>query len=83
LSIASDAYLLSRSRQIAFLALRHALPTIASSREYVKAGILIGYGSNLSDNYRQAGAYVGRILKGERPADFRSSSQPGSSCSST
>src|SRR5262249_54149800 len=48
LSIGSDAYLSSRSRQIAFFALRHALPTMASTREYVTAGILMSYGTSLT-----------------------------------
>jgi len=70
LSISNDAYLASRSRQIAFLALRHALPTMSSSRDYVSAGILMSYGANQVDSYRQAGVYVGRILKGDKPADL-------------
>jgi putative ABC transport system substrate-binding protein len=70
LSIATDAYFLSRSRQIAFLALRHALPTVGSTREYVTAGILMTYGNNQTDSYRQAGVYVGRILKGDKPASL-------------
>ena len=70
LSIASDSYLASRSRQIAFLALRHALPTAAGTREYVSTGILMSYGNNQTDSYRLAGVYVGRILKGDRPADL-------------
>ena len=70
LSIGSDAYLSSRSRQIAFFALRHALPTMSSTREYVTAGILMSYGTSLTDSYRQAGVYVGRILKGDTPANL-------------
>jgi putative ABC transport system substrate-binding protein len=70
LCVAPDAYLISRSRQIAFFALRHGLPTIANTRENVAAGILMSYGPDLNDSYRQAGIYVGRILKGEKPADL-------------
>ena len=70
LSIATDAYLNSRSRQIASFALRHALPTTGESRETVAAGLLMSYGPNQVDSYRQAGLYVGRILKGEKPADL-------------
>jgi putative ABC transport system substrate-binding protein len=70
LSIGSDAYLNSRNRQIAFLALRHALPTVSNTRENVASGILMSYGANQTDSYRQAGLYVGRILKGEKPADL-------------
>jgi len=70
LSIGSDAYLNSRNRQIAFLALRHALPTMSNTRENVASGILISYGANQTDSYRQAGLYVSRILKGEKPANL-------------
>ena len=70
LSIGNDAYLSSRSRLIAFLALRHALPTMAFTREFVAAGILMSYGSSQTDSFRLAGVYVGRILKGDMPANF-------------
>jgi ABC-type uncharacterized transport system substrate-binding protein len=70
LCIGADAYLSSRSRQIAFFAMRHGLPTISNTLENVAAGILMSYGPDLNDSYRQAGLYVGRILKGEKPADL-------------
>ena len=70
LSIGNDAYLSSRSRQIAFFALRHALPTMSESREGVAAGLLMSYGPNQADSFRQAGLYVGRIVKGPKPADL-------------
>ena len=70
LSVGNDAYLTSRGRQIAFFALRHALPTMCDSRETAAAGFLISYGPNQADSFRQAGLYVGRILKGEKPADL-------------
>jgi putative ABC transport system substrate-binding protein len=70
LSIGSDSYLSSRNRQIAFFALRHALPTMSTTRENVTAGILMSYGPNQMDSYRQAGLYVGRILKSEKPANL-------------
>ena len=70
LSIGNDAYLSTRSRQIAFFALRHALPTMTESREGVAAGLLMSYGPNQAESFRQAGLYVGRILKGEKPADL-------------
>jgi putative ABC transport system substrate-binding protein len=70
LSIAADAYLSSRSRQIAFFALRHALATMADSRETVAAGLLMSYGPNQTESFRQIGLYVGRTLKGEKPADL-------------
>src|SRR6202158_5692697 len=70
LSIGNDAYLSSRSRQIAFFALRHALPTMSESREGAAAGLLMSYGPNQAETFRQAGLYVARILKGEKPADL-------------
>jgi len=70
LTIGGDAYLYSRIRQIAIFALSHRLPTVGSTREQVGAGILMTYGTNLVDTYRQAGVYVGRILKGDKPASL-------------
>jgi putative ABC transport system substrate-binding protein len=70
LSIGNDAYLSSRSRQIAAFALRHALPTMSESRDGVVAGLLMSYGPNQADTFRQAGTYVGRILKGEKVGDL-------------
>jgi putative ABC transport system substrate-binding protein len=66
----ADAFLTSRREQMAALGLRHALPTIATFRESVEAGILMSYGTVQGDTFREAGAYVGRILKGEKPADL-------------
>jgi len=70
LSIGNDAYLSSRSRQIATFALGHALPTMSESRDGVAAGLLMSYGPNQAETFRQAGLYIGRILKGESPADL-------------
>jgi putative ABC transport system substrate-binding protein len=70
LSISADGYLGSRSRQIAAFALRHGLPTIGGAPQGVEAGLLMSYGANVVENYRFIGAYVGRILKGEKAADL-------------
>jgi len=60
----------NRRNQIAGLEARHALPTMHSTREYSKAGGLISYGASISDAYRQAAIYVGRILNGDRPSEL-------------
>jgi len=70
LQVGDDAFLDSRRAQIAALGLRHALPTIALTPRAVEAGSLMSYGSNQADVYRQAGIYVGRIIKGDKPADL-------------
>ena len=69
-ALRADASLAAWRDPIAALALRYAFPTIASSREVVVAGSLMGYGASQADGYRQAGIYVGRILKGEKPINL-------------
>jgi putative tryptophan/tyrosine transport system substrate-binding protein len=70
LLIGTDPFFTTRSRQLAALALHHAMPAIYQYREFVAAGGLMSYGANLADAYRLAGSYVGRILKGDKPADL-------------
>jgi putative ABC transport system substrate-binding protein len=69
--IGTDLFLQGRRQQTAALALRHKLATVGGGwRETVRAGQLISYGADELDLYQRAGGYVGRILKGEKPADL-------------
>jgi putative ABC transport system substrate-binding protein len=65
-----DPFLLGRCEHIAALALRYRIATIFHLHEPVVAGGLISYGGSFADSHRQAGLYVGRILKGEKPGDL-------------
>ena len=65
-----DPIFTSQSAQIIALAARHALPTIYTTAEWASAGGLIAWGVNLTDQYRVAGSYVGKILQGAKPADL-------------
>ena len=70
LVIGTDIFFNSRMEQLAALTLRHALPAIYQYREFAVAGGLMSYSGNIMDDFRLAGVYTGRILKGENPADL-------------
>ena len=70
LVVGTDAFFFARRVQITTLATRHGLPSIYNARDYAEAGGLMTYGTNLTEGFRQAGVYAGRILKGEKPADL-------------
>jgi putative ABC transport system substrate-binding protein len=67
---ATDPVMLDRREQIAALAARHALPSVSFTRQFAVAGGLMSYGPNISWMYRQAGGYIGQILRGAKTADM-------------
>ena len=70
LLVANDAIFTNQRERIVALAARHAVPTIYAFRQFAESGGLISYSTNLTEVYRQIGVYVGRILKGAKPADL-------------
>ena len=70
LLLGPDAFFNSRRVQIAILAARHMVPAVYTVRDYVEAGGLMSYGTDLTNSVRQQGVYAGRILRGTKPADL-------------
>jgi putative ABC transport system substrate-binding protein len=67
---ASALMISADSEQLAALAVRHAIPAVYARREFAMAGGLLTYGSDITESYRLAGIYTGRVLKGDKPADL-------------
>jgi putative ABC transport system substrate-binding protein len=70
LFVGIDQFLISRRAQLVNLASRHAVPATFPNREFTEIGGLMSYGANIPDAYQQVGLYVGRLLKGAKPADL-------------
>jgi putative ABC transport system substrate-binding protein len=70
LVIGTDTFFNSQGRKLAALTVRHGVPAIYQYREFAAAGGLMSYGGSITDAYRMAGVYTGRILKGEKPSDL-------------
>ena len=70
LVVSDDALFANRRAVLVALAARHAIPAIYGRRDFAEAGGLISYGASVIDQYSQSGVYVGRILKGAKPADL-------------
>jgi putative ABC transport system substrate-binding protein len=70
LAVGADSYYMVKSEKLGALTLRHALPAIFQTREFVAAGGLASYGTSIGDQYRQVGLYTARVLRGEKPADL-------------
>jgi ABC-type uncharacterized transport system substrate-binding protein len=70
LLVAADPFFFIRREKLVSLAMAQRVPAIYEWREFPEAGGLVSYGTDLTDAFRQAGVYTGRILKGEKPADL-------------
>jgi putative ABC transport system substrate-binding protein len=70
LLVMADSFFTTRAQRLVALALQRSIPTVFPSRDFTIAGGLLSYDTNQRDRFRQVGAYVGRILKGEKPSDL-------------
>ncbi len=70
LLVGNDVFFVNRREQIVALAARHAIPAIYTFRIFAESGGLMSYSTDLVEVYRQIGFYVGRVLKGEKPAEL-------------
>jgi putative ABC transport system substrate-binding protein len=70
LLISAGVFFTSHTEQLGILAARHAIPAIYARRGFATAGGLLSYGSDITESYRLAGNYTGRVLKGDKPADL-------------
>jgi putative ABC transport system substrate-binding protein len=70
LVMGTDAFFIGHAELLAALAIRNQLPAIFEYRTFVAAGGLLSYGGSVTDSYRLAGVYIGRVLKGDKPADL-------------
>ena len=70
LLVGNDVFFTNRREQIVALAAHNAVPTVYAFRQFAESGGLMSYSTNLIEVYRQIGVYVGRVLKGEKPADL-------------
>ena len=70
LVIGADPFFTSRSQQLGAMAAHHTVPAVYENRQFVVAGGLMSYGGSITESYRTTGTYVGRVLKGDKPADL-------------
>jgi putative ABC transport system substrate-binding protein len=70
LAVGADPFFDTRRTRLIALAARHAMPTMYHFREYADSGGLVSYGIDPADVYRQVGSYVGKVLRGAKPAEL-------------